>query len=89
MHVCLAKNSDASFPLLIVRIHRPFRHSFIVPEKVGLLQQAVQHGGLAVVNVGNYCNISDFFCSIFCLAHNYYTTICSKNFSIYYIIKET
>ena len=47
----LGQDGDAPFALQIVGIHRPLDHALVLAVGAGLLQQAVDQGGLAVVDV--------------------------------------
>ena len=47
----LGENGDAAFAFEIVGIHRPFGHALVLAEGAGLLQQAIDQGGLAMVDV--------------------------------------
>jgi len=49
----LGKNGDAALALQVVGIHRPLDLALVVPVGAGLLQQAINQGGLAVVDVGD------------------------------------
>jgi hypothetical protein len=49
----LGENGDAAFAFEIVGIHRPFRHALVLAEGAGLLQQAIDQSGLAMVDVGD------------------------------------
>ena len=49
----LGENGDAALALEIVGIHRALRHPLVFPEGAGLLQQPVNQGGLAMVDMGN------------------------------------
>ena len=41
-----------------VGVHDPLLHRLVVPEGMALLEHCVDEGGLAVVDVRDYCNIS-------------------------------
>src|SRR5439155_7355544 len=49
----LGQNGDAALALQIVGIHRALDHALVVPVGAGLLQQAVDERGFAVVDVGD------------------------------------
>ena len=49
----LGQNGDAALALQIVGVHRALDHALVVAVGAGLLQQAVDQGGLAVVDVGD------------------------------------
>src|SRR5262249_21786211 len=49
----LGENGDAALAFEIVGIHRTFGHPLVVAERAGLLQQAVDQGGLAMVDMGD------------------------------------
>ena len=54
LHRCrLGENGDAALALEIVGIHGALDHALIVAIGAGLLQQAIDQGGLAVVDVGD------------------------------------
>ena len=63
----LGKNGDAALPLQVAGVHHALHRCLIFPVDAALLQHFVHQGGLAVVNVGNDGNISDFIlrCHIF------------------------
>ncbi len=54
----LGQNRDAAFALDVVRVHHALAHLFVRREGARLLEQAVDERRLAVVNVGNDCNIA-------------------------------
>ena len=49
----LGEDGDAALALEVVRIHGALGHPLIVAEGAGLLQQTVDQGGLAVVDMGD------------------------------------
>ena len=49
----LGENGDAALALEIVGIHRAFGHPLVIAERAGLLQQAVDQRGLAMVDMGD------------------------------------
>src|SRR5438874_13831413 len=49
----LGQNGDAALALQIVGIHRALNLALVVAVDAGLLQQAVDESGLAVVDVGD------------------------------------
>ncbi len=49
----LGQDGDAAFPLQVVGVHDPLGHLLVGAEDVGLPQQAVHQGRLAVVDVGD------------------------------------
>ena len=53
------ENRDAPLAFEVVRIHHPLFHVLVVAESMGLAQQAVHQGGLAVVHMGDDGNISE------------------------------
>ena len=55
------ENGDPALFFLVIAVHDPFRDLFVVPKNVRLAQEAVQHGGFTVVDVGDDGNIADFF----------------------------
>ncbi len=57
----LGQDGDAPLPLDIVGIHNALCHFLIGPEHAALLQKLVYQSGLAMVNMGNDCNISHIF----------------------------
>ena len=57
----LGQNGDAALTLQIAGVHDPLHSGLILPVNAALLQHFVNQGRLAVVNVGNNGNISDFF----------------------------
>ena len=54
----LGEDGDAALALEIVGIHRALDLALVVAEDAGLLQQAVDQGGLAVVDVGDDGDVS-------------------------------
>ena len=56
----LGQNGNAALPLQVTGVHNPLYGSLIFPIDAALLQHFVNQGGLAVVNVGDDGNISDF-----------------------------
>ena len=54
----LGQDGDAPFALQVVGIQRPLGHPLVLAERAGLLQQAVDQGGLAVVDVGDNGDIA-------------------------------
>ena len=64
----LCQNGDAALPLQIAGVHDPVLGCLVFTVNAALLQQLVHQRGLAMVNVGNDGNITDFLlCS-----HLYY-----------------
>ena len=55
------KNSNAAFPLQVTGVHNAVNHCLIFTVNAALFQHLVDQSGFAVVNVGDNCNISDFF----------------------------
>ncbi len=55
------KDGDPALFFLVVAVHDPFRNFFIVAEDVGLFEEAVEHGGFAMVDVGDDGDIANFF----------------------------
>ena len=53
------KNGNSAFAFDVVAVHHAFGNYFVCTEDAVLLQQLVDKGCLAVVYVGNYCNVSD------------------------------
>jgi hypothetical protein len=49
----LGEDRDAALALQVVRVHRAFGDALVLAERAGLLQQAVDQRGLAVVDVGD------------------------------------
>ena len=49
----LGQNGDAALALQVVGVHRALGHLLVLAIGAGLLQQAVDEGGLAVVDVGD------------------------------------
>ena len=56
----MAENRDAAFFFQVVRVHHAFDDALIVAERAGLLQQAIDQGGLAVVDVGDNGDVAQF-----------------------------
>ena len=55
----LGENGDAALALEVVRIHDPFGDALIVAERARLLQEPVDEGRLAVVDVGDDGDIAE------------------------------
>ena len=53
------QNGDAAFALNSVVVHDGINDFFVFGECAGLAQQLVNHGGFAVVNVGNDGDVSN------------------------------
>ncbi len=56
----LGENGDAALALEIVGIHRALGHPLVLAERAGLLQQAVDQGGLAMVDMRDDRDIAEF-----------------------------
>ena len=56
-----AEYGYAALPLQVAGVHHALLHLLVRPEYAALTQQAVHQRGLAVVNVGNYGNVTDIF----------------------------
>ncbi|CAB4632272.1 unannotated protein [freshwater metagenome] len=54
----LGKNGDALFALEVTRVHYAFAHGTVVAERAGLAKHGIDQGGLAVVYVGDDCNVT-------------------------------
>ena len=59
----LGQNGDAPLPLQIAGVHDPLHGGLIFPIDAALLQHFVHQRGLAVVDMGNDGNISNFILS--------------------------
>ena len=57
----LRQDGDPALALQVARVHDALGHFLVLAEHAALLQELVHQGRLAVVDVGNYCNISDIF----------------------------
>src|SRR6202035_136797 len=57
---CLGQNGDAALALQIVGIHGALNLALVVAVDAGLLQQAVNQRGLAVVDVGDNGDVAKF-----------------------------
>ena len=55
----LGEDGDAALALLVVGVEDAVDHLLVVPEHVGGLQQPVDEGGLAVVDVGDDGDVAD------------------------------
>ena len=55
----LGEDGDAPLALEIVGIHGALAHPLVLAERAGLLQELVDQRGLAVVDVGNDCDVSE------------------------------
>ena len=56
-----AEYGYAALPFQVAGVHHALLHLLVRPEYAALTQQAVHQRGLAVVNVGNYGNVTDIF----------------------------
>ena len=56
----LCQNGDAALPLQIAGVHHPLHGGLIFPVNTALLQHFIHQRGLAMVNMGNNRNISNF-----------------------------
>ena len=54
----LGEDRDAALALERVGVERALLHDLAAAERAGLLEQAVDERGLAVVDVGHDCNVS-------------------------------
>ena len=59
IEVHLGEDGDAALALEVVGIHRALGHLLVVAEGAGLLQQPVDQGGLAVVDVGDDGDVAE------------------------------
>ena len=60
VHGCVfCKNGNSPFTFDVVTVHHTVLNNFVCAENAVLLEQLVNHGGFAVVYVGNNCNVSD------------------------------
>jgi hypothetical protein len=57
----LRENRDAAFLFDVVRVHHAVRHDLAVAERARLAQQAVDEGGLAMVDVGDDGDVAQLF----------------------------
>ena len=57
----LGQDGDAALALDGVVVHHGIDHFFVLGEGARLAQQLVDHGGLAVVNVGDDGDVADLF----------------------------
>ena len=55
----LGEDGDAALALEIVRIHHPFGDALVLAEGAGLLEQLVDEGRLAVVDVGDDGDVAE------------------------------
>ena len=56
----LGKDGDAALSFEVIRIHRPFGDFLVVAEGAGLGQEPVDHGCLAVIDMGNDGDVAQF-----------------------------
>ena len=56
----LGENGDAALAFEVVRIHHPFGDPLVVAKRAGLLQEAVDEGRLAMVDVGDDGDVAKF-----------------------------
>ncbi len=55
----LGQNGDAALALQIVRVHHPFDDVLVRAKRSTLLQHGVHERGLAMIHVGNNCDITN------------------------------
>src|SRR5262249_52393597 len=55
----LGEDGDAALAFEIVGVHRPLGNLLVLAERAGLLQQAVDEGGLAMVDVGDDGDVAE------------------------------
>ena len=56
--VAFRHDRDAALPLEIVRIHHAFRDALVLAEGAGLLEQTIDEGGLAMIDVSDDGDVS-------------------------------
>ena len=56
----LGHDGDTALPLQVIGVHDPVHDLLVFPVYAGLLQHLVHQGGLAMVNVGDDGNVSQF-----------------------------
>ena len=56
----LGEDRNPALALQIVGIHGALEDPLVLAERAGLLQELVDERGLAVVDVGDNCNVSEF-----------------------------
>ena len=56
----LGRDGDPALPLEIQGVHETFVHFLVGPEEAALAEHGIHKGGLAVVDVGNDGDISQF-----------------------------
>ena len=59
----LREDGDAPLPLQVAGVHDPVHHLLVLPVDPALLEHLVHQGGLAVVDVGDDGDVSQFFVS--------------------------
>ena len=57
----LGENGDSLFTLEVAGVHDSLPHICVVAERTGLAKHGIDQRGLAVVNVGNDCNVAKVF----------------------------
>ena len=68
MHPCVLQGSvlgqdrDAPFTLEVVAVHDPLLEVFVSGEYTGLAEQFIYQGGLAMVDVGDDCDVANGAC---------------------------
>ncbi len=55
------QDGDAALPLEVVRVHDPLIDLFVLAEDAALLQQGIDQGRLAVVDVGDHRDVANVF----------------------------
>ena len=53
------EDGDAAFAFEVVRIHDAFGYFFVFSKNAALTEHGVDQGGLSVVYVRNYCDVTD------------------------------
>ena len=56
----LGQDGDATFPFQVTGVHHALYHRLVISVHTALLEHGVHQGGLAVVNVGDDGDISQF-----------------------------
>ncbi len=57
----LGQDGDAAFFLQVVAVHHALGDGLVLAVDPGVLEHGIHQGGLAVVDVGNNCDVSDPF----------------------------
>ena len=82
----LGQDGDAAFPLQIAGVHDPVHHFLVFPVNAALLEHLVHQGGLAMVNVGDDCYVSQMFILHILSIPSYFRVSTKRNFTYSFLL---